>query len=107
MEEKNTQQPEFGVELTPEAAQAKYSNLVLISHSATDFVLDFAQVLPGLPKAMVNSRMILGPENAKRLLMALHENIMRYEQEFGVIGEKVAQEENKTVAPFGVAKNEA
>ena len=101
MEENNTQQPELGIELSPEVAQGKYANLVLIGHSGSEFVLDFASVLPGIPKALVNSRLILAPENAKRLLFALNE------QEFGAIGMPAAEEESKTVAPFGVAKNEA
>lgn len=107
MEENNTQQPELGIELSPEVAQGKYANLVLIGYSGSEFVLDFASVLPGIPKALVNSRLILAPENAKRLLFALNENIQRYEQEFGAIGMPAAEEESKTVAPFGVAKNEA
>lgn len=92
--------------MSPEVAQGKYANLVLISHSETDFVLDFAKVLPGLPKAMVNSRMILGPENAKRLLAALSQNIASYEQQYGVIGREPSPQ-GKTIAPFGVADNEA
>lgn len=105
-EQNEQQQSELGIELSPELAQGKYANLVLLSHSETDFVFDFASILPGLPKATINSRMILAPQNAKRLLLSLHENIMRYEQEFGVIGEP-QQPESKTIAPFGVAKNEA
>ena len=61
------------------------ANLAIISHSATEFILDFASVLPGLPKAKVRSRVILAPEHAKRLLLSLQENVARYENTFGPI----------------------
>ena len=64
-------------------AQGVYSNLVAINHSPTEFVLDFIQMMPGVPKAKVQSRVILTPEHAKRLLQALGENVSRYEQNFG------------------------
>lgn len=67
------------LELDAEVAQGNYSNLAIISHSTSEFILDFAAVLPGLPKAKVRSRVILTPEHAKRLLMSLQENIARYE----------------------------
>ena len=62
-----------------------YANLAIISPSATEFILDFASVLPGLPKAKVRSRVILAPEHAKRLLLSLQENVARYENTFGPI----------------------
>ena len=67
------------LELDAEVAQGNYSNLAIISHSTSEFILDFAAMLPGLPKAKVRSRVILTPEHAKRLLMSLQENIARYE----------------------------
>ena len=67
------------LELDAEVAQGHYSNLAIISHSTSEFILDFAAVLPGLPKAKVRSRVILTPEHAKRLLMSLQENVARYE----------------------------
>ena len=73
------------LELPQDVAQGQYANFAIITHSSSDFILDFARVLPGLPKAQVKSRVILAPEHAKRLLAALQENIMRYEQEFGAI----------------------
>ena len=68
-------------------------------------MLDFARVLPGLPKAQVKSRIILAPEHAKRLLAALQENVMRYEREYGPI--KIPNQEPRTIAPFNVNKGEA
>ncbi len=102
---KNNQQQGLQIELTPDVAQGRYANFAIITHSSSDFVLDFARVLPGLPKAQVKSRVILAPEHAKRLLAALQENVMRYEREFGAI--KIPNQEPRTIAPFNVAKGEA
>ena len=73
------------VELDAEVAQGHYSNLAIISHSPTEFIVDFAAILPGLPKAKVKSRIILTPEHTKRLLLSLQENIARYETNVGRI----------------------
>lgn len=73
------------LELDEITAQGHYSNLAIISHSATEFVVDFAAMLPGIPKAKVKSRIILTPEHAKRLLMSLQDNITRYESNMGQI----------------------
>ncbi|MFR9503652.1 MAG: DUF3467 domain-containing protein [Rikenellaceae bacterium] len=73
------------VELDEQVALGLYSNLAIISHSPTEFVVDFATVLPGMPKAKVGSRIILTPEHAKRLLYSLQENIARYENNNGPI----------------------
>ena len=79
------QKHQIDVELDPEVSQGKYANLATISHSTSEFVLDFAAVLPGVPKAKVKSRIILSPEHAKRLLLSLQENVGRYEKNVGVI----------------------
>ena len=105
MEEKNNQQQGLQIELTPDVAQGEYANFAIITHSSSDFVVDFARVLPGVPKAQVKSRVILAPEHAKRLLAALQENIMRYERTYGPI--KLPQQEQKTIAPFNVGGGEA
>ena len=104
-ENKETNQGQFQIELPQETAQGEYANFAIITHSSSDFVLDFARVLPGVPKAQVRSRVILAPEHAKRLLMALQENIVRYEHEFGQI--KIPNQEPRTIAPFNVGKGEA
>ena len=65
------------IELKEEVAQGTYANLAIITHSSSEFVLDFVRVLPGLPKAGVQSRVILAPEHAKRLQRALEENITK------------------------------
>ena len=93
------------LELPQDIAQGEDANFAIITHSSSDFVIDFARVLPGLPKAVVKSRVIMAPEHAKRLLGALQENIMRYEREYGPI--KIPQQEPRTVAPFNMGKGEA
>jgi hypothetical protein len=101
----DNQNNQLQIELPQEVAQGEYANFAIITHSSSDFIVDFARVLPGLPKAQVKSRVILAPEHAKRLLGALQENIVRYEREFGTI--KIPQQEPKTVAPFPIGKGEA
>mgnify|MGYP001233545824 CR=1 FL=1 len=82
MEEKNHP---FDIELNHEVAQGTYANLAIISHSTSEFIVDFIRMMPGLPKAEVKSRIILTPEHAKRLMLALQDNIRRYDQDFGKI----------------------
>lgn len=76
---------EIQIELGEEVAQGTYSNLAVIAHSSSEFVIDFIRIVPGVPKAKVKSRIILTPEHAKRLLEALSENIEKYEQQNGNI----------------------
>ncbi len=76
---------QINIELGEKEAEGIYSNLVLISHSPAEFVLDFTRVLPGKPKAKVYARIILAPQHAKSLLMALQENIKKYESQYGEI----------------------
>jgi len=71
---------EIQVELSEEIAQGVYSNLAVIAHSSSEFILDFIRVVPGVPKAQVKSRIILTPDNAKRLLAALQDNIRKFEE---------------------------
>ena len=78
-------QNQLSIELNPQTAKVSYSNLAIISHSRSEFVLDFATTLPGIPKAMVSDRIIMTPEHAKRLMNALFDNVSKYEAQFGVI----------------------
>lgn len=105
MDNNNPNNGQLQIDLPQEVAQGVYANLSVITHSSSDFVLDFARILPGLPKATVGSRVILAPEQAKRLLMALQENIMKYEKNFGPI--RLQQADKGTIAPFGMGKGEA
>ena len=73
------------IELNDEVAQGIYANLAVITHSSSEFIVDFIRVMPGLPKAGVKSRIILTPEHAKRLMRALEDNVRKYENSFGTI----------------------
>ena len=101
----NEKQERLQIELPQNVAQGEYANFAIITHGSSDFVLDFARVLPGVSKAQVCSRIILAPEHAKRLLGALQENVMRYEKEFGTI--KIPNHEPSTISPFDIPEGEA
>lgn len=81
MEEKKN----LSVNLRPEVATGKYSNLAMITHSRNEFIIDFAAMLPGIPQADVVSRIIMTPEHAKRLMFALIDNVKKFEAVFGDI----------------------
>lgn len=84
-EQKNIPQGQINIELSEEIADGQYSNLAIITHSSSEFVIDFIRVMPGVPKAKVKSRIVLTPEHAKRLLKALEDNISKFEAEHGDI----------------------
>jgi Protein of unknown function (DUF3467) len=83
LEEENEQQ--INVEISEEMAEGVYANLAMIAHSNSEFILDFIRLMPGVPKAKVKSRVIVTPEHAKRLLLALKDNIRKYEENYGDI----------------------
>lgn len=87
MSDNNQQQGQINIELDEATAQGIYSNLAIINHSASEFVVDYVCIMPGTPKAKVKSRIILTPQHAKRLLKALAENIQRFESAHGEIKE--------------------
>ncbi|MBO6288012.1 MAG: DUF3467 domain-containing protein [Prevotella sp.] len=103
--ENNQNNNQLQIELSPEVAQGQYANFAIITHSSSDFIVDFARILPGVPKAQVKSRVILAPEHAKRLLQALQENIVRYERAYGQI--KIPNQQPRTATPFNIGKGEA
>ena len=81
----NNNKKQLNIDLPETVAEGVYSNLAIISHSPTEFVLDFAQMMPAVQKAKVRSRVILTPQHAKRLFRALADNLNKYEQNFGPI----------------------
>lgn len=101
----NNHSAQFQLDMPQDVAQGKYANFAIITHSSSDFVIDFARILPGVPKPQVKSRIILAPEHAKRLLQALQENVLRYEHDFGKI--QIPNQQPRTVAPFNINKGEA
>ena len=78
-------QNQLQIQLRPEIADGKYTNLAMIGHTPNDFLIDFIFAAPGMPQAPVVSRVIMTPENAKKLLLALGDNIKKYESQFGEI----------------------
>ena len=79
------QEQKIDINLSEEVGQGTYANLAIITHSDNEFILDFIAMLPGLPKGNVRSRIILTPQNAKRLLGALNENVHKFEEKNGRI----------------------
>ncbi|MBN8701751.1 MAG: DUF3467 domain-containing protein [Bacteroidetes bacterium] len=76
---------QLNIELSEEIADGIYSNLAVITHSNSEFVVDFIRVMPGVPKAKVKSRIVLTPQHAKRLMKALKDNLTKYESVHGQI----------------------
>jgi hypothetical protein len=87
MKKSNTKENGLNLELDENLAQGTYSNLALINHSVSEFVVDFVNVMPGVPKAKVKSRIILTPQHAKRFSKALNDNISKFESSNGEIKE--------------------
>jgi len=87
MENQNQNENQMNIELSEEIALGVYSNLAIITHSPAEFVCDFVQMMPGMPKGKVRSRIIMTPENTKRFMKALIENVQKYEQNFGAIND--------------------
>ncbi|MCD7962533.1 MAG: DUF3467 domain-containing protein [Rikenellaceae bacterium] len=85
MEENKKGPKSIDIELSQAVAEGVYSNMAIISHSSSEFIMDFIRIMPGVPKAPVKSRVILTPEHAKRLLLSLQDNVNKYEKTFGKI----------------------
>jgi hypothetical protein len=100
MEDKNKQN-QINIELTEEIGQGIYANLAVITHSSSEFVLDFVRIMPGMPKAKVKSRIILTPEHAKRLMTALQDNINKFESVNGPIKVSSNKQGNPIPMNFG------
>lgn len=92
------------IELKPEVSQGVYANFAIVANTTSEFVLDFVSMLPGMPKADVRSRVIMTPENVKRLLLALQERVRGYENQFGVIDMHQPEQKDRTIAPFGTGE---
>lgn len=101
MEDNNKK--EISIELSKEVASGIYSNLVIITHSNTEFVIDFARSLPGIPKMQIASRIIMAPEHAKRLFIALRDNIGKFEAQNGEI--RLSNTQRNPMPPFGFGPN--
>ncbi|MAT40433.1 MAG: hypothetical protein CL946_12625 [Ectothiorhodospiraceae bacterium] len=84
-QDQNQTNQQVNIELGEKEAEGTYSNLAIITHSNAEFVIDFTRILPGVPKARVQSRIIMTPVHTKLLLNALHDNIEKYERKHGEI----------------------
>ena len=78
-------QQQLNIELTEEVGDGTYANLAVITHSFAEFVIDFVNVMPNMPKAKVKSRIIMTPHHAKRVMRALIDNVKRFEAQYGNI----------------------
>lgn len=94
-DQNNDNQKKININLPPDVADGTYANMALISHSPSEFILDFIRTVPGVPSPSVKSRIIMTPDNAKKLLRALQENMEKYESQFGTAGN------GDTAYPFG------
>ena len=105
----NENKPQLQIELKEEVAKGTYANLAILTHSSSEFIIDFVSVMPGTPKAGVQSRIVMTPEHAKRLLFALQDNIAKFEKNFGAIRMPEQQQQGgKTfVPPLSDFKGEA
>ena len=81
----NDKSQQLNIELSEEIAEGEYVNLAMIAHSSSEFVIDFIKMMPGVPKAKVKSRIVMTPEHVKRLLVALKDNLDKYENAFGPV----------------------
>ena len=103
MSDQNQQSAQINIELDEKTAEGTYANLAIINHSASEFVVDFVAIMPGVPKAKVKSRIVLTPQHAKRLLKALAENIHRFEAANGAISDTEHQPLPLSFGPPGQA----
>jgi len=85
MSDKDQSQNQINIELDEKTAEGIYSNLAIINHSASEFIVDFISMMPGVPKAKVKSRIVLTPQHAKKFLKALSDNVNRFENAHGTI----------------------
>ncbi len=96
---------QVSIELPEDMAQGIYSNLAVVNHSPTEFVIDFISMMPGMPKAKVKSRVVLTPQHVKRLYRALTDNLQKYESQYGEI--KDVGKQQQVPLTFGGPKAEA
>lgn len=92
------------IEIDPDKADGVYANMAVITHSSAEFLIDFARLLPNASTAKVKARIVMAPEHAKRLLLALQDNMSIYERNYGRIE---LPEAPRTASPFNVNKGEA
>lgn len=95
MAEQPIPEQQLNIELSEEMADGEYANLAIITHSFAEFVIDYVNVMPNVPKAKVKSRIVMTPPHAKRLMKALIDNVKRFEAQYGNI-----KDQEQTAMPF-------
>src|ERR1700741_1688004 len=95
MSEQAVPEQQLNIELSEETADGEYANLAIITHSFAEFVIDFVNVMPNVPKAKVKSRIVMTPQHSKRLMRALIDNIKRFEAQHGTI-----KDQESSAMPF-------
>ena len=73
------------IQIDEAVGQGEYANFAIVTHSAAEFIMDFVRILPGMQKSKVKSRVIISPIHTKTFLLALQDNIKKYEKKFGEI----------------------
>ena len=106
-QDENAKKKKLNIDLPEDLASGIYSNLAVITHSPVEFVVDFAQVMPGMGQAQVRSRIILAPHHAKRLLHALNENVQRFEKQQGPIQARKGNQDPAMPLTFSGPQGEA
>src|SRR5580704_13519583 len=96
MADQLTPEQQLNIELSEDMADGAYANLAIITHSFAEFVIDFVNVMPNVPKAKVKSRIVMTPQHAKRLMKALIDNVKRFEAQYG----NIKDQEPATTMPF-------
>ncbi|UTW60615.1 DUF3467 domain-containing protein [bacterium SCSIO 12741] len=108
MSDQQEQKPgQLNIEISEEVAEGVYSNLAIITHSNSEFIVDFINVMPGTPKSKVKSRIVLNPHHAKRLYKALQDNLAKYEEMHGEIKDHGSPELPSIPLNFGGPAGEA
>ena len=105
MADQKDKSQQINIELSEDVAEGEYVNLAMIAHSSSEFVIDFIKMMPGVPKAKVKSRIVITPEHAKRLLLALKDNVDKYEDAFGPV--KQSEDVPRFPMNFGGTMGEA
>jgi hypothetical protein len=103
--DKNQKTNEIQIELSEDIAQGTYANLAIIAHSNAEFIIDFIRMVPGAPKAKVKSRIIMTPDNARRLMFALQDNIRKFDEQ--ARGGKMSSFDDMLIPPIGGIPGEA
>lgn len=93
----------INIELDEKSGSGEYSNFVVVTHSPAEFVIDFTRILPGVPKAKVHSRIIMAPPHVKSFMMALQDNISKFEKKYGEV--KIHQQEG--IPKFGIKPSDS